>query len=101
MSKNHLKCPYCNEKVGFVRAFQSKSNEEYFCANCNNFSKIIVSSALKNLAMILAVLVGVVAAVFTFFVRFYVLGTALIILLFLAFYLQVPRFIMLKKKNNE
>ena len=53
MSKNHLKCQYCDENVGFVRAFQSKSNEEYFCANCNNFSKIIVSSALKKLAMII------------------------------------------------
>ena len=101
MSKNNLKCPYCNEKVGFVRAFQSKSNEEYFCAICNNFSKVIVNSALKNLAMILAILAGLVVAIFTFFIRFYVLGTALIILLFLAFYLQVPRFIMLKKKNNE
>ena len=101
MSKNNLKCPYCNENVGFVRAFQSKSNEEYFCANCNKFSKVIVNSALKNLAMFLAILAGLVVAIFTFFVRFYVLGTALIILLFLAFYLQVPRFIMLKKKNNE
>lgn len=101
MSKKHLKCPYCNEDIGFVRAFQSKSNEEYFCTNCNNFSKVMVSSALKNLAMILAVLVGIVIAIFTFFVKNYILGVALIVLLFLAFYLQVPRFIMLKKKNNK
>lgn len=101
MSKKHLKCPYCNEDIGFVRAFQSKSNEEYFCAICNNFSKVMVSSALKNLAMILAVLVGIVIAVFTFFVKNYILGAALIVLLFLVFYLQVPRFIMLKKKNNK
>lgn len=101
MSKNSLKCPYCNEKVGFIRVFQSKSNEECFCASCNNFSKVIISSALKNLAMILAVLVGLVVTIFTFFVRFYIIGTVLILLLFLAFYLQVPRFILLKKKNNE
>ncbi len=101
MSKNSLKCPYCNEKVGFIRAFRSKSNEEYFCTSCNNFSKVIISSALKNLAMILAILVGLVVTIFTFFVRFYIIGTVLILLPFLAFYLQVPRFILLKKKNNE
>lgn len=101
MSKNRLTCPYCNKKIRFVQAFQSKTNEEYFCANCNNFSKITVSSSLKNLAMILAVLVGLICAVFTFFVKFYILGTVLIVLLFLAFYWQVPRFIVLKKKNDE
>jgi len=61
----------------------------------------MVNSALKSFAMVLAVLVGLVCTVFTFFLRFYILGTSLIILLFFAFYLQVPRFIVLKKKNDE
>lgn len=101
MNRKQLKCPYCQSKVGFVQAFQSKANEEFFCENCNNFSKVIVRPQIKSLAMILAVLVGIVAAIFTFFIRFYIWGTFLIILLFFAFYLQVPRFIMLKKKNDE
>ncbi|CDB23586.1 uncharacterized protein BN706_01029 [Clostridium sp. CAG:557] len=101
MNKNQLKCPYCRQKISFMRAFQSKTNEEFFCENCNNFSKLMVNSALKSFAMVLAVLVGLVCTVFTFFLRFYILGTSLIILLFFAFYLQVPRFIVLKKKNDE
>lgn len=101
MIKYNLKCPYCHAKVGFTNAFQSKSNEEYFCQSCGNFSQLKISSKIKNLAKILAVVVGIVVTVFSFFIRFYLWGTFLIILLFLAFYLQIPRFMVLKKKNNE
>lgn len=99
MKKSGLACPYCNEKVGFVRAFQSKTNEEYFCPNCNNFSLVTLRPEIKNLAKILAILVGLVIVIFSLFFRFYIWATFLIVLLFFSFYLQVPRFIILKKKN--
>lgn len=97
--KNRLKCPYCGEKIGFIKAFQAKTNDEYFCPNCDNFSKVKINSGLRSLAMILAILVGLVLVIFSLFVKFYICGTALVLSLFFAFYLQVPRFIILKKKN--
>lgn len=97
MKKSNLKCPHCAEKVSFVGAFQAKANEEYFCPSCQKFSKVQLSKDIKNLARILAVLVGTVSAIFTFFVRMYLLGTILIVFLFAAFYVQVPKFIRLKK----
>ena len=97
MKKGKLKCPHCAEKVSFSGAFQAKANEEYFCPSCRKFSKVFLSKDIKNLARILAVLVGIVMVLFTFFVRSYLLGAAIIALLFLAFYAQVPKFIHLKK----
>ncbi len=97
MKKNELKCPHCAEKVSFVGAFQAKANEEYFCPSCKNFSKVQLSKEIKNLARVLAVLVGIVSAIFTFFVRMYLFGSILIVFLFAAFYAQVPKFIRLKK----
>ena len=97
MRKNKLKCPHCAEKVSFVGAFQAKANEEYFCPSCRKFSKVHLRKEIKSVAKVLAVLAGIVAVIFTFFVRSYLLGAAIFLLLFLAFYSQVPKFINLKK----
>ena len=101
MKKKSLKCPYCGGSVGFVSAFQSKANEEYFCQFCSNFSQVKIRASLKNLATFLAILVAIVVVIFSLFLKFYIMGTALVFLLFVAFYLQVPRFIVLKKKKED
>lgn len=101
MKKKELSCPYCHKKIGFVKAFQSKTNEEFFCENCEKFSKVMVKPTLKNTAKLLAVLVGITVFIFTFFAKFYIFGTLVVLLLFGAFYLQVPRYIVLKKRDRE
>lgn len=101
MKKRILKCPYCQEKLGFIRAFQNKANKEYFCPECSCISDLELEEGIRNLAKILFVLIALVAVVFSLFIKFYIWGTILIVLLFMAFYWQVPRFIRLKKKLEE
>ena len=71
MRKNKLKCPHCADNVSFVGAFQAKANEEYFCPSCRKFSMVHLRKEIKSVAKVLAVLAGIVAVIFTFFVRSY------------------------------
>ncbi len=101
MKKFYLKCPHCDESVGFVSAFQSKANREFVCQRCGKGSDVLLKAKIVDVLKVLAVLVGLIVVIFSLFLRYYIWGAGLIILLFLAFYLQVPRFIILKKKNDE
>ena len=66
MKTGKLRCPHCAERVSFAGAFQAKANEEYFCPSCRKFSKVFLSKDIKNLARILAVLVGIVMVLSTY-----------------------------------
>lgn len=101
MKNFYLKCPHCNESVGFVSAFQSKANRELVCPRCGQVSEVLLKAKIVDVLKVLAVLVGLIVVIFSLFLRYYIWGAVLITMLFMVFYLQVPRFIILKKKNGE
>lgn len=98
MKKNELKCPYCGRKIGFFEAMNIKENLEFYCIECENKSKIKVSKNLKTLIVALIALTIACFLIFSFVIRMLLIGSLIISLLFLGFYLLVPRLMVLKKE---
>lgn len=98
MKKKETRCPYCNEKLNFSQAFASKTYDRYVCTKCGKVSRVKLDPQIKNLVLILAVVVGISIIIFSTLLINYILGTVIVILQFIAFYMQVPRFIMLLKE---
>lgn len=94
-------CPYCKEQLDFLQAFQIKTHREYVCSHCLKVSHINFNYRIKDLAKILYIMVAIVITIFSLFIRSYIWGTVLILVLFAAFYAQVPNFMELKKTNSE
>ncbi len=95
MKRNKPKCPYCNERLNFSQAFKVKTHDKYVCKKCGQISQIEINPSIKNLAKTLAILVSIVAIIFSFVVKSYIWGAIIITILFIAFYIQVPRFMEL------
>lgn len=88
-------CPYCDTELSFSEAFKNKTNEGYLCKKCNNISRVQIDPKIRKLAMSLIIISAIVAIIFSLFIREYLLGTLIILLLFIAFYLQVPHYMKL------
>ena len=98
MKKVELKCPYCGRKIGFFEVMNIKENLEFFCSECKNKSKIKVSKSLKTLIVALITLTIACFLIFSFIIRMLLIGSLIITILFLGFYLLVPRLMVLKKE---
>lgn len=98
MKKKILKCPYCQRELSFFEVMSIKENLEFYCCNCKNKSKIKISKNLKTLIVALIALTIVCFLIFSFVVRMLLIGSLLISLLFLGFYMLIPRLMILKKE---
>ena len=98
MKKKELKCPYCGRKIGFFEVMNIKENLDFFCSECENKSKIKVSKSLKTLIVALIMLTIACFLIFSFIIRMLLIGSLIITILFLGFYLLVPRLMVLKKE---
>lgn len=98
MKKDELKCPYCGRKIGFFETMNIKENLEFYCSECKNKSKIKVNKRLKTLIVALITITIACFLIFSFIIRMLLIGSLIISLLFLGFYLFVPRLIVLKKE---
>ena len=98
MKKKILKCPYCQKELNFFEAINIKENLEFYCCDCKNKSKIKVSKKLKSLIVALLALTIVCFLIFSFVIRWLLIGSLIISLLFLGFYMLIPRFMILKKE---
>ena len=101
MGKKNLKCPYCGEGLKFSEAFQIKTHKEYSCKKCQRVSEITINPEIKKLRIILLITVIAVIEIFSLFLKSYIIGTLIVLALFMAFYWQVPRFIKLLANQTK
>ena len=96
------KCPYCGKQMGYVRAFFTRNQGEYFCKRCRKESNVVISKGVF--------IPFVVALVFAIFIllAFFMLTDRenLWFMLFVAvpfiiFYMFTPFFVTLKPKKKH
>jgi DNA-directed RNA polymerase subunit RPC12/RpoP len=91
-------CPYCGEKVGFLRSWVIKTQGEYQCPKCGGYSNIELDPAAYLFAVLAVVLSGLIYLADMIIqkgVGLFVI--ALILLPFLMFYLLSVFLIRLRK----
>ena len=99
--KKH-QCPYCNNEISFSKMFSIKNDLEYCCNNCHKVSSVKINKKINNVVIALIAACAVVIFVFSFLLRMLIIGTLIIALLFLGFYILVPNFLKLSSaKGNE
>ncbi|MBR1778944.1 MAG: hypothetical protein IJ758_00340 [Clostridia bacterium] len=98
MKKKKLKCPYCGRTVGFFEAINIKENLNFYCKDCKGSAKVKISKDINTFILILLISNTVSFLFFSFIARMFLLGSLITSLLYLCFYLLVPRTIVLKKE---
>ena len=93
MVLNKHECPYCNKKISFSKMFSIKTDLEYCCDNCHEISQIKIDKKINTLVIALIVACVAVVFVFSFLLRWLIVGTLILLLLFLGFYFLVPNFL--------
>ncbi len=100
MNLSRKECPYCGKKISFFELINNKENAEYYCNVCKNRSELKMAKTIRKLIIALILSTALCILIFSFVVRMLIVGTLIINLIFVGFYLIVPRFMVLMKKQK-
>lgn len=99
------KCPFCGVRLGRVESFITKNKSVYKCKNCGKLSEVTLRRGMFILLCIVQILAVILFLISMFLGEgFYLVGIALILVIFGVFYwmstymidLEEPRYIRRK-----
>lgn len=95
-------CPYCGKRIGYIRAFFTRTQGEYCCKKCRKESNVVISKGVF-VPFIVAVVFAlfILLAFFMFTDRDNLWFMFFVAVPFLIFYLFTPFFVTLKPKKKH
>ncbi|MDO4731631.1 MAG: hypothetical protein Q4B14_05870 [Clostridia bacterium] len=94
-------CPYCNKRLSFTRAWFVHRKGEYVCPECECISSITYKRTLKLYAFLAILISGTILASTFVFKTANIYEFLLCVLIFLAFYVNVPYVMVLEVKSQN
>ena len=101
--KNKI-CPHCKKHFSFFQLLYLKDKSSFNCFFCKKKCFVVLNKSIKYLAIFLVVASLVFTAFSIVFLKKFLPAVFLLIILFLAFYIFVPRYLFIKsdgRKNEE
>ena len=100
MVLNEHRCPHCRKKANYFDLLKRVERVYYHCKDCKNFSFLKLDENIKSLFVIFVALSFLLVVLFSFVFKRLLVGTVLIILLFLSFYLLTPLYVYIRPQDD-
>lgn len=102
MNSRHLPfCPYCNKKLRYFESWFLHRYGEYTCPKCGYNSKITYTRNIKTFLLLCVILAVFLAFTFAILGNVNLVQVILVSVPFLAFYILVPFFMVLKTTQQN